>query len=312
MDLSLAPPFPPRVRVYIFNATNPPGGRSTPEHNIQLMVPGQGRHDRADFDWSGDFEVLLVGKVEDEPAFVLWDARLHTNFANSSNVQVRTSTIQAALSGRRLEIQPRLLNHRTVEEHVIATPADLLKGAVLLRLTGQSDFRLADVPRLDATAIPSPSAEVTVGGAEYVQAALLSYRGIRESRVFEFDPNALDRGTRAHMELQNRLAEVFATKGYKPLSPAPGDPEFDLAARGGDEVYLVEVKSLTPANEDKQLRLGLGQLLSYKYQIEHSWKVGVVRAVLAVEHEPSDDHWLGLCAEHYVTLTWPDQFAGLF
>ena len=42
-EMDLAPPLPQRVRVYMYNATRPPGGRPLGEHKIQLMVPGKGR-----------------------------------------------------------------------------------------------------------------------------------------------------------------------------------------------------------------------------------------------------------------------------
>ena len=57
----------------------------------------------------------------------------------------------------------------------------------------------------------------------------------------------------------------------------------------------------------KQLRLGLGQVLDYQDRLltRHSQ----VRAILAVEHRPTDDRWLQLCERHEVTLVWPDTFA---
>jgi hypothetical protein len=59
-------------------------------------------------------------------------------------------------------------------------------------------------------------------------------------------------------------------------------------------------------NEDKQLRLGLGQVLDYQDQLmaRHSR----VRAVLAVERRPTDDRWLQLRERHEVTLVWPETF----
>jgi len=43
----MVPPLPPKLRVYIYNATYLPGGRTMGEHKIQLIVPAQLRGERA-------------------------------------------------------------------------------------------------------------------------------------------------------------------------------------------------------------------------------------------------------------------------
>ena len=58
---------------------------------------------------------------------------------------------------------------------------------------------------------------------------------------------------------------------------------------------MAEVKSTTQSNEEKQLRLGLGQVLRYR-QLLAGGSVDV-RAVLAVKKTPSDPGWLGLCSD---------------
>ncbi len=79
----------------------------------------------------------------------------------------------------------------------------------------------------------------------------------------------------------------------------------------GDSAFVVEVKSLTKENEERQLRLGLGQVLSYAFLL--NWPgVNHVQAILAVERPPSDEYWYGLCKVHEVILTWPDTFGELF
>lgn len=77
------------LAVWTFTLTNPPGGRHPAESKIQVMVPGQGRSERGNFDGpSGRFKIL-VGVHSDEDLFVLWDAYKHRDFAFSKNVQVR-------------------------------------------------------------------------------------------------------------------------------------------------------------------------------------------------------------------------------
>jgi hypothetical protein len=109
------------------------------------------------------------------------------------------------------------------------------------------------------------------------------------------------------MDIQDSLAGVLAERGLEPLSPLGADPRFDLAWKQDAVAYVVEVKSLTDENEEKQLRLGLGQVLTYAYLLEWD-NVEAVRPVLAVERQPTAGYWATLCAEHDVILTWPDAF----
>lgn len=97
---------------------------------------------------------------------------------------------------------------------------------------------------------------------------------------FEVDPDAIDRGLRGHAETQEGLVNVVLAHGLLPLSPGPGEPLFDIAWREDGRVTVVEVKSLTGANEVGQIRLGLGQVLDYQHLLERSGSA--VRAVLAI------------------------------
>jgi hypothetical protein len=129
-----------------------------------------------------------------------------------------------------------------------------------------------------------------------------------EREPFDTDPEIVERGTRAHARLQNTLAAAVAARGHEPLRATPTDPQFDLAWRDGAELWVAEVKSTTAENEERQLRLGLGQLLRYR----HSLGVGStpVRAMLYVEHEPHDHQWAELCQSVEVTLRWPTEDDG--
>jgi hypothetical protein len=127
---------------------------------------------------------------------------------------------------------------------------------------------------------------------------------------FAVDPDAIDRGLRGHKLTQETLAEFAKHQQCEVLSPGDLDPHFDLAWRRGQTVTIVEVKSLTGANESGQIRLGLGQVLDYQHQLELTGEP--VHAVLAVEHSPGDSRWQLLCARHNVTLVWPENFQTLF
>jgi len=119
------------------------------------------------------------------------------------------------------------------------------------------------------------------------------------------------RGARAHARLQNEFAAELARRGLVPLSPGPDDPQFDLAWLQPDgTLVVVEVKSLSDETEVHQLRIGLGQVIEYRWNLtaRHS---GQVRSVLHVEREPTDAEWAELCAEERIALTHPDNVASV-
>jgi hypothetical protein len=135
-NIDLAAPLPQRVRLYIYNATQPPGGRPLGEHKVQLIVPGQKRSDRASFDNTDGRIVLLAGYAAEEDAFVLWDAGLYSDFAWSRNVQVRAETIIQASAGK-LAFQERRLRPRSgrpIIEAVLAAKPRLLAQAIIRRM----------------------------------------------------------------------------------------------------------------------------------------------------------------------------------
>jgi len=135
-EMDLAPPMPQRVRVYMYNATRPPGGRPLGEHKVQLIVPGQKRDQRGSFDHSDGRIVLLVGYSAEEEVFVLWDAGLYADFAWSRNVQVKAETIIQASAGKLAtqERQLRPASGKSVIERLIATKARGLPEALVRRM----------------------------------------------------------------------------------------------------------------------------------------------------------------------------------
>jgi hypothetical protein len=83
----------------------------------------------------------------------------------------------------------------------------------------------------------------------------------------------------------------------------------DLDARHsvGDDVavFVAEVKSITNSNEEKQLRLGLGQAFGIGSCSLATGHRAV--AALVAERAPPDP-WHALCDELGVVLTWPGAF----
>jgi hypothetical protein len=73
---------------------------------------------------------------------------------------------------------------------------------------------------------------------------------------------------------------------------------------------VAEVKSVKPRNIERQLRLGLGQVLRYHSVMAESGRT--VRACIALSDEPHDPRWIALCDELGIGLIWyPDLLAGL-
>jgi hypothetical protein len=154
-------------------------------------------------------------------------------------------------------------------------------------------------------------------GGEEVQTVGRPYEPADETVVaiaadlFPVDPKTLERSLRSHASLQNRLAGELERRGLLVLSPRPDDPPFDLAWWEDGALWVAEVKSLTDENEERQLRLGLGQLLRYRHLLARGRDT--VRGLLYVEREPCDPAWRSLCAEIGVRLGRPsrDRLCGL-
>src|SRR5207247_1597190 len=75
---------------------------------------------------------------------------------------------------------------------------------------------------------------------------------VAERDPAEVDPSLVERGLRGHRRTQNRLADLVREHRHQPRSHRPGEPNFDLAWSAGDAVFVVEVKSITSLNEEKQ------------------------------------------------------------
>lgn len=187
-----------------------------------------------------------------------------------------------------LPFQLRSDGLRAAQGYLTKMPADLVTA-----LPGLPDL-LDDSPA--ALSFP-PSGELGRAYRPVVAAPQI------ERDPFSVDPAAVERGLRSHAELQNLLAERVAELGSKPRSPGPVDPPWDLLWLEGSDAWVAEVKSLTRSNEDRQLRLGLGQVLIYRQRLARTY--ASVRAVLMVEWKPLDPDWHALCDRLDVLLLWP-------
>ena len=132
LELDLKLPLPPKVRLYIFNMTDPPGGRTLGEMKIQIILPGQQRGTRADFDNSAGRIVFLAGYNTSTDVFVLWDAGMYHNISYSRNVQAYTEAINKAISGEIAEHKRKLWDDGW--EVSLAVRSDKLKEGIQKRV----------------------------------------------------------------------------------------------------------------------------------------------------------------------------------
>jgi hypothetical protein len=152
---------------------------------------------------------------------------------------------------------------------------------------------------------PAPAVASSVLGTDYRHVDPSKSSARREP--FSVDPDRVDRGLAGHKATQEALWAQAVEAGVDPRSPRAGEPQFDIAWEEGDAITVAEVKSVTDRNEEKQLRLALGQVLRYKQLLEAKGRP--VRAVIAAEREPSDPSWRDLCDTFQVALIWPAVFA---
>lgn len=191
-------------------------------------------------------------------------------------------------------------------------PADNQRKAVLAWLELRILPALEGDPPASATPIDTVGAAApATDGKPYSPPPETSHE-IPKSKVWESDPEKQDRGTKAHKNIQNALRDALQKVGLDPRSPKveSGDPPFDIAWKHGNIAFVGEVKSLTADNEDRQIRLAIGQVLDYVYSLQ--WNVHAVRGVVAIERKPKKiDHWMALCEDHGITLTWPEAYDDL-
>ncbi len=96
-------PFDVKLRVYLYNCTNPPGGRASDEYKSQIIVPGQERGARGNFLYSEDRIVILGAYAQmtsdmESGVFVFWDPMFHVDFAYSANIQVKSEVLIRAFA----------------------------------------------------------------------------------------------------------------------------------------------------------------------------------------------------------------------
>ena len=96
--LTCGSPINCKLKVYLFNCTNPPGGRRPNEFKSQLIIENQKKSERGYLtEASGEF-VLLIGYAVpfgdlDDGVYIIWETEKHREFSFSANLQVKLEPI---------------------------------------------------------------------------------------------------------------------------------------------------------------------------------------------------------------------------
>ena len=118
------------LRVYLWNCTNPPGGRALDEYKIQVILPGQQRGERGQLDYS-DGRLPIIGALVrdgDDVSFAFWDADKHSDFAYSGNMQVKADVIVESLCTKVSE------TGRNNNERIVCARPQYLYDAIIRRM----------------------------------------------------------------------------------------------------------------------------------------------------------------------------------
>lgn len=228
----------------------------------------------------------------------------------------RGSTIPAEifyLAARQLGIEPE--GSMPVLGEAIAHAAGLSWGrdcdSRQTKSKGGSTVTLVGMNRMveaveEAVAVAMPSAP---GSPDFGQAYVPASGGVTApDTVVSRNWDALDRATRAHAETQNALAAFVQERSLPVVKPRHGvDPAFDVGWRCAQGLVVVEVKTVTPQNRRQQVRLGLGQVLDYRWKVSESYDESVF-GVLAT-NVPIEDDEAAFCAAVGITTASPATFA---
>ena len=174
-------------------------------------------------------------------------------------------------------------------------------------------FRGESTPCLRTRIVDASTVEVSSPGPREPRLTdlVVGRVGVHESTGLEMDLAGLDRGTQAHQDTLARLIAYLAPTVVHGISAPRVDAAW-IQTGTGSLLHIAEVKSLTGAHEEQQIRLGIGQLLDYAHQIRSfgpRWTE--VMPVLVLDREPRDARWLGLTAALGILLSWAPDFDGV-
>jgi hypothetical protein len=229
----------------------PPPGPDTPEQWVQELEPEDVAHDVLE-------AVASLGRDARRPAAI--ERTIEIGGWSAEELDARAWYTGSGVTSH--------------IKHIVGKALDREHGTTkrLVRQYGGSPYALDD--RRDVTLgvayrRASDRAEAALGGDAHL-----------------VDIAALEKATRRHMQLQDRLADALRARGVEPRSPGSWEPQFDLACSHAGTTYVVEAKTGDPVTA-QQVRIGAGQVLEY-CQLARRAGTSDVRPVLLLEAEPPD------------------------
>lgn len=135
--LSLALPLPPRLRFYVFQATQHESERQADTYRIQLTAGEPLRERRYCFSRADNIRPVLLGYDPRLDAFIIWDADVNdagSGFPYSKGVQAPPAVVYGAVANGLAEGE-RHVRQAGRPETIIAARGDRLVDGLLRRIT---------------------------------------------------------------------------------------------------------------------------------------------------------------------------------
>lgn len=142
--VKLTAPYNWKLKIYLYNCTNPPGARQAGECKSQIILPGQKRGERGSFIIEPGIITLLMGFArptwdEEDGVFVIWELKKHMEFAYSANVQVSLAMLLQSYSEPVYATQKRGNG-----EWIVVSQPDRLIDAIKKRVDVDIDLLLGE------------------------------------------------------------------------------------------------------------------------------------------------------------------------
>lgn len=122
------------------------------------------------------------------------------------------------------------------------------------------------------------------------------------------DPEVVGDARNRHNRTVRAIHQLLRDSGKRPIKPTGWFGEQpDVVWREYPGMHIVEVKGITGLNERQQLRLGLGQVLRYRFISEKQGHP--TQAWLITDVPPADLTWIEICDSLNVRFWWTGRAA---
>ncbi|MFC5675183.1 hypothetical protein ACFP51_10740 [Streptomyces pratens] len=233
------------------------------------------------------------------------DADTKTDFSRKITLVVYGDLASKVVTDSRRAYSSKLVDadtSRNEGHHVCVVDADGFSKLLKRRPAPCLKLRRSGGGRVRPVAA-SPTTDEVLGGPLQVRRP-----GRRSSAQLTLDLSHLDKATSAHEATVGALLVHLSGRGVEVRTHAPGAPAFDAGWSRGTDVFIAEVKSLTGAREDQQIRLGIGQVLDYAHQLRTAHPGRRLHPVLVLEKRPVGPRWSSLAQSAGIRLTWAPGF----